>query len=291
MNAGLRVFLMLILIAGFSGVAICGNHPDWIYTPKDKQLVEKKIRQFAPDKKLPMAELVVKIGLTFQGTPYVAATLENGLEEKLVINLRELDCTTFVETCLALARTIKSAKADFDTYGAELEKIRYQKGIRNQYLSRLHYFWEWILDNSEKQVVTGQPNRNGEKAAKNVQFMSTHPNSYAVLKEHPELIPVLDGQEKLLSANEFWYFPKTNQDNLEKNLKNGDIIGLTASVESSIEINHTGIIVQKGGQFYLLHGSQSHKKVLLSAEPISDFLRPESKNSGVMIARPLDIQK
>lgn len=288
MSAGLKRCILLILFSGFVTLGSCTNHSDWIFTPEDQQLVEKKLRQFAPGKNRPIADLLVEIGFTFQETPYVAATLENGPEEKLVINLRELDCTTFVETCLALARTVKAGKTDFDSYGAELEKIRYRNGIRNQYLSRLHYFWEWILDNSKKQLVSDQPNHNGEKAVKAIQFMSTHPDSYPVLKEHRELIPVLTEQEKALSANAFWYFPKTNPENLEKNLKNGDIIGLTAPVESSIDINHTGIIVEKSGQFYLLHGSQSHKKVLLSAEPISDFLRPESKNSGVMIARPVD---
>ncbi len=288
MNAGLKIYFLLILLLGFAGMGSCQMHPAWIYTPEDKSLVEQKLREFAPEKSLPIADLIVKIGSTFIETPYVASTLENGYEEKLVINLCELDCTTFVETCLALARTVKSGETDFDSYGAELEKIRYRNGIRNQYLSRLHYFWEWILDNSKKQIVSDKPNFQGEKAAKSIQFMSTHPNSYAVLKEHPELVPVLAEQEKALSASEFWYFPKANQENLLKNLKNGDIIGLTAAIESAIDINHTGIIVEKDGQFYLLHGSQSHKKVLLSDEPISDFLKPESKNCGVMIARPVD---
>jgi len=283
----LKIQIVLILFTASFCQTKAQLHPDCIYSQEDKLLAEQKLKLFAPDKDLPIADLLVKIGQSFTGTPYVAATLENGPGEKLVINLREMDCTTFIETTLALARTIKSGKTDFDSYGAELEKIRYRNGERNQYLSRLHYFWEWTLDNTKKQVVTDKPNLQGEKIRKNIQFMSTHPDSYQVLKDHPELLPELEGQEKALSSHDFWFFPKSNQENLLLNLRNGDIIGLTAPVDASIEVNHTGIIVQKDGQFYLLHGSQSHKKVLLSEEPIMDFLKPESKNSGIIIAKPL----
>ena len=40
-----------------------------------------------------------------RGTPYVASTLEKRSRRALVVNLRELDCTTFAETVLALSRT------------------------------------------------------------------------------------------------------------------------------------------------------------------------------------------
>jgi len=288
MSSYLKIYFALILFSLTSCQSNAKMHKDWIYQPADKLLAEQKLKQFAPEKDKPIADLIVKIGISFLETPYVAATLENGPGEKLVINLHELDCTTFVETTLALARTVKSGKTDLESFGAELERIRYRNGIRNQYLSRLHYFWEWILDNTKKQIVSDEPNLQGEKSQKIVQFMSTHPESYPVLKGHGELLPVLAGQEKALSANDFWYFPKSNPENLLKNLRNGDIIGLTAPIDASIEINHTGIIVQKNGQSYLLHGSQSHKKILLSEEPIMDFLKPESKNSGIMIARPMN---
>lgn len=259
-----------------------------LFQTKDKQLVEEKLKVFSSKSNLPVADLMVEIGLSFLGTPYAAATLENGPEEKLVINLLEMDCTTFVETCLALAKTIKSGKKDFLSYAAELENIRYRNGIRNQYLSRLHYFSEWIHDNATKKIVDESPNLQGEKVTKRISFMSTHPESYPVLKEHPELIPTLASQENQLSGADFWYFPKSNPERLLKVLKHGDIIGLTSDIDKTIDINHTGIIVLKGNNFYLLHASQTWKKVVLSDDPITDFIKPESKNSGIMIARPLD---
>lgn len=44
-------------------------------------------------------------GRMFIGTPYVAATLERGDEEQLIINREEVDCTTFVEYVLAHSPT------------------------------------------------------------------------------------------------------------------------------------------------------------------------------------------
>ena len=50
-------------------------------------------------------ELMAYIGMRFEGTPYVAGTLE-GDPEMLTVNLDEMDCTTFVETVSAMVLTI-----------------------------------------------------------------------------------------------------------------------------------------------------------------------------------------
>lgn len=278
--------ILLILSFGLNISQAQTSKKNCIFQPEDKRLAEEKLNLFAPKSGLPISELITGIGLSFLGTPYFAATLENGPEEKLVINLRELDCTTFVENCLALARTVKSGKTDFESYTAELELIRYRNGIRNQYPSRLHYFSDWIHNNAGKEIISEIPNLQGEKFVKTIRFMSTHPESYAVLKSNPEFIPTIAEQEKQLSSTEFYYFPKNNPENLLKALNNGDIIALTAGA-AGIDINHVGIIIRKDGQFHLLHASMSGKKVLISEGPITDFIMPESKNSGIMIARPL----
>jgi hypothetical protein len=116
--------------------------------------------------------------------------------------------------------------------------------------------------------------------------MSTHSSSYPVLKEHPELIQVVAEQEKVLTQTGFLYFPKNDLPNLYKNLEHGDIIGLTSSVDG-LDVNHVAIVILKNKEFYLLNASQKAGKVLVSAEPLSDYLKPQSKNNGVVIARPI----
>ena len=257
-----------------------------VYLKQDKLIVETKLHEFAKDTALPANELIVEIGKSFLETPYVSATLENGTEEKMVVNLRELDCTTFVENVLALSLVVKSGKGNFESFVSELQKIRYRNGIRKGYPSRLHYFSEWINNNQQKGIVNGSINRNGQKIDKSINYMSLHPVDYPVLKEHPELIPQIAMQEKELSKQEFWYFPKSDFANLYRNLKHGDIIALTSNIDG-VDVNHVGIIIKRGNEFYLLHAPLSGKKVLISDNPITDFLKPESKNSGIMIARPV----
>ena len=280
------IFLLILsTFLNISRVQSQVNLKNCIFQPEDKRLAEEELIRFSPEVGKPIADLVVEIGLSFLGTLYVAATLENGLEEKLVINLRELDCTTFAETCLALARTVKNKKTDFESFVAELEHLRYRNGIRNGYSSRLHYFSEWISNNAEKKIISEEPDMNGVKLNKTINFMSTHPEEYPVLKAHPEMIPAIAHQEKVLTSKDLYYFPKDNPANLLKNLHHGDIIGLTSTIDG-VDINHVGIIIWKDNQFHLLHAPLSGKKVLISDGRITDFLQPKSKNSGIMIARP-----
>ena len=280
--------LLLVLSIGLSSFNAKSqvNMKECLFQQEDKQIAEEKLITFSSEASLPIADLVVKIGLSFLETPYVAATLENGLEEKLVINLRQLDCTTFAESTLALARTVKLNKKDFESFIAELQKIRYRNGVRNQYPSRLHYFSEWIQNNHKRSIISGSVNQNGVKSDKAINYMSTHPSDYPVLKEHPELIPAIAQQEKELSEKGFMFFPKSDIPNLYRNLKHGDIIALTSSIDG-VDVNHVGIIIRKDNEFHLLHAPLSGKKVLVSDGPITDFLKPQSKNSGIMIARPV----
>jgi hypothetical protein len=278
--------VLLFLLIGLNNSHAQSNPNDRIFKPEDKRIAEEKLNLFSSKKDIPVSELITEIGLSFLGTPYIAATLENGLEEKMVINLRELDCTTFVENCLALARTVKLGKTDFESFVTQLERIRYRDGIRNQYPSRLHYFSEWIHNNQIKGFISETPNQKGEKSIKVINFMSTHPADYPVLKAHPELIPAIAEQEKVLTNTGFMYFPKNNLPDLYKNLKHGDIVALTSSIEG-VDVNHVGIIIKKGNEFYLLHAPLSAKKVQVSKVPLTDFLKPTSKNNGIMIARPV----
>lgn len=280
----LIVFFSMVLIHLSLSAQV--NIKECIFQPEDKRIIENEINTFSKEAGLPISDLIVKIGLSFLETPYTDGSLENGLEEKLVINLRQFDCTTFAESILALARTIKFKRPDFESFAAELEKIRYRDGIRNQYPSRLHYFSEWILNNEIKGIIGGKTNQNGVKANKIINYMSAHLSSYPVLRAHPEIIPIIAQREKEISANGFMYFPKSNIANLYRNLKHGDIIALTSSIEG-IDVNHVGIVMKKGDEFYLLHASQSAKKVLVSESPITDFIKPASKNNGIIIARPV----
>ena len=52
----------------------------------------------------------------FLGIPYVAHTLEVNDDEQLVVNTRQLDCTTLVETVMALTICAHQGKRTWNDY-------------------------------------------------------------------------------------------------------------------------------------------------------------------------------
>ena len=90
---------MLTLLLLFSLVGVGCHHPtvpptaDAHYSPADSVQVERLLANTTLLSPLDFARCL-------KGRPYVPFTLETGDPERLVVNLRELDCATLVETCL-----------------------------------------------------------------------------------------------------------------------------------------------------------------------------------------------
>ena len=63
------------------------------------------------------------------GVPYVAGTLDDNEEEMLVVRTDALDCTTFVETVLALCIADKRGERNFEGFKKALTDVRYRDGI------------------------------------------------------------------------------------------------------------------------------------------------------------------
>ena len=239
-----------------------------IVTDADKAILQAKLDKFAAQRSLPIGELIINIGKDFLGTPYVAKTLDKTNEENLVVNLRELDCTTFVENCLAIARTVKSSKPNFKQFITELEKIRYRNGKMDGYVSRLHYFSEWISDNESKRLlddVTFQ--LGGIRMPINLNLMSTKP-------------------EAELSARIFFYIPTAKFGDAEADIQDGDIAAMTSPIEG-IDVLHVGLMFRNQNRIYFLHASSTQKKVVITEEPFEQYLSESKRSSGIMIARPL----
>jgi hypothetical protein len=256
-----------------------------IFNNQDRARFQDILSRFVDKQAELTAKLLIQIGKTFLGTPYVGQTLENGEEERLVVNLRELDCTTFAENCLALALTVKSWNANFEQFTKELEKIRYRQGKRNGYLSRLHYFSDWIFDNTQKGLISEPASGFGSPFDVNVNFMSSHPDRYPVLKDHPDLVPLLAVRENTISERDYFFLKKEDIRSNEDQLHEGDIVGLTSTVPG-LDVTHVGILVRQNGRVHLLHASSLLKKVVISEEPLSDMLMNKKSWTGIMIARP-----
>ena len=282
----IKVILLFVLTFTLSlVVSVAVAVPKIVVTDKDKVLLQEKFDRFSKDSNLSTGELVLKIGNDFMGTPYVGNTLDRTVEEDLVVNLRELDCTTFAENCLAIARTIKSGKPTFEIFTNELEKIRYRNGKLNGYVSRLHYFGEWITNNAEKGIVEDMSSKiGGVKCPIVLNFMGTHPESYPQLKANPELVKEIKQIEIKVSALPFFYIPKEKIASHENKILDGDIVSLVTRIPG-MDVSHVGILFKKDGRVYLLHASLSGGKVLTTQVPLAEYLKDSKNTKGIFVVR------
>jgi len=250
----------------------------------------KKLNSFdASLKDLPINEVIAEVGKSFTGTPYVAGTLdEYPNTEELVINITGLDCVTFVENALIFSRLIKSGKTDFDNYKKELELIRYRGGKNSGYSSRLHYFTDWIYDNEKKGIVKDiTSDLGGVNIGKNIDFMTSHRNSYKQLQDNNNLMEEMHEVENNINSREIFYITVENISSVYDKLRTGDIVGITTSI-GGLDIAHTGFVYKEGGNTYLMHASLKNKKVEISASELQDYIMGNSKQTGIVVARVLE---
>jgi hypothetical protein len=260
---------------------------DCIMQSTDRDIFEKIKKQAGNVRDLETGDLILKIGKFFLGTPYVANTLEKGNPEKMVINLRELDCTTFAENCLALARTLRLKNPEFEDFISQLQFIRYRDGKRDGYPSRLHYFSDWIYNNDQKKTVKSVAKQIAHTLVPNqVNFMSTHPDIYQSLHDNREFIDALALQETAISNRMTWFIPENRIAVVENKIQDGDILGITTNIEG-LDISHVVIAVRLNGRIRFIHASSKEMKVVISEETLEEYLLKSKMASGVMVARPL----
>ena len=202
------------------------------------------------------------------GVPYVANTLDGTDEETLVV------------------LTDKYGKSDFESYKKALRCIRYRNGKQAGYVSRLHYFSDWIKDNEQKGIVHERTGELGFAASQvlNLDFMSTHSDSYHRLKNNPSMISQMIEIEKKWKNVPVSYIPKTslNVSSEELDIKNGDIIAITTNIKG-LDVVHTGFACWVDGKLHLLHASSVMKKVILDSQTLFEYSKNKKAHTGVRV--------
>ncbi len=262
-----------------------------IFTKADINISKSKF-QLAIKENLeskPIGYVIATIGKSFIGTPYVAHTLEIGKKETLVVDLTGLDCTTFLESTLAFARSIKENKTTFKDYENELKEIRYRNGVLNGYPSRLNYFSDWIYNNGKKGIIKNVSKElGGVKIMFNLNFMTTHPKDYSRLIAHPEFIPIIRKQEEAINKRVYYYIPKNKVAKIENKIHNGDLIAITSNVKG-LDFNHVGIAVKMNdGKIHFLHAPNVGYKVQITHETLAEYLMKFKRDTGIMVLRALE---
>ena len=259
-----------------------------IYTEADSLFVTEVLTEA---RSLPRTtDFPLHFARKFLGRPYVAHTLEVAEPEQLVVNTRELDCTTLVENVTALTLCAYRNLYTWRDYLNALVQMRYRGGVLDGYTSRLHYFTDWIDDNSRKEIVKEiqhpVPPFTAVQTVR-VGYMSQHPEAYRALKAHPEMVATIAAQEDSLNGRRYRFIPKADIDDsraMRSAVRNGDIIAITCK-KQGLDIAHLGFAVWRRDGLHLLNASQLHKKVVEEPMPLRQYLSKHPSHTGIRIVR------
>lgn len=278
--------LFLLFIAVLSYVTTYAYEVD--YKPSDSIRVIKLLNDA---KKQPEStNYIIYFARKLKGIPYVAHTLEINKKEKLVINLRQLDCTTYVENVVALSKCMSEKKYTFKSFCDNLKKIRYRDDSRPHYTQRLHYFTDWIENNTKKGICKeiqspAPPFTNTQRI--NVFYMSENPSKYKMLKENPKYIPTIRKTEQNINQKTYKYIPKTevkNTNTVRRTIQDGDIIATTTSLKG-LDIQHIGFAIWHKDGLHMLNASSLHHKVVEEPMTLYNYLQKQKTMTGIRIIR------
>ena len=234
-----------------------------------------------------LPEGILDIAKKYLGTPYVAGTLEAEVEERLIINEDSLDCTTFVELTVAHWLTTKS---DSLTFTQQVQNLRYRNGMVDGYLSRLHYFTDWVAENTHRGIwheLTPQDNTQlWQTDTLTLSFMSEHPQSYPYLKMNAWAVDSIKIIEQQYVHYPIHYIGKEhlNLTSQELPIQDGDILALVTTIKG-LDVTHLGFAIWRGNTLHLLHASMKYGKVVIDEQPLYDYLKNRNNCPGVRVVR------
>lgn len=290
-----QLLIILLLMAGTMGMKGAGKTVPaggeaCSYEPADSSRVAGWLDEAS---RMPRtANFTLFFARKFLGMPYVAHTLEVGDgPERLVVNTRQLDCTTLVENVTALTLCAYRGRYAFRDYLNALMALRYRQGLLEGYPSRLHYFTDWIRDNEAMQTVSEVQEPAAVFAGVQtvrVDYMTTHPQAYKALRENPSFVPQIREQESSLSGSTYRFIPKealkTDRPQLRQAIHDGDIIAITTS-KRGLDIAHLGFALWRKDGLHLLNASQLHKRVVEEPMTMYQYLQKHPSFTGIRIVR------
>jgi hypothetical protein len=245
---------------------------------------------------VPLGRSAVRVGELAIGSPYVAYTLEGYLRagsdptrtEPLFLSLTKFDCVSLVESCLAVSRASDEAgPARWDTFAAEVERMRYRGGVRLAYSSRLHYFSEWMSDGARRGLIEELGQKlGGMRDERPLRFMTTHRASYPALANE-EVFADIAKMEIGLDAKPRYFVPTERISAVADRIATGDVLGFATSI-AGLDVTHSAFAYRRpDGVLGVLHAPLSGGAVEVSRLPLPEYVAAIRHSTGILVARSL----
>ncbi|MFF2083422.1 N-acetylmuramoyl-L-alanine amidase-like domain-containing protein [Nocardia sp. NPDC058176] len=213
---------------------------------------------------IPRAELIERLSARLLGTPYGANMLIGSATEpeQLVIDLRRVDCFTYLDYLDAASRS-----ADREEFTTNLIATRYTEG-RVEFAQRKHFFTDWA---TTPRIAATDITADLSSAAVTV---TKHLNAKADGSTYLPGIPVVD--------RAITHIPSAAVDGaVRERLRTGDYLG-AYTPDAGLDVTHVGIIVQTpSGPVFRNASSLADYQVLDT--PLADYLRTVP---GIVVLRP-----
>ncbi len=245
---------------------------------------------------LPLGERTIRVARELVGTPYIHYSLEmDDRIESPVANLKGMDCWTYYENSLAIARMLRYKPAPYTPqdmlHMVEIE--RYRDGVcTGNYLSRMHHLEEVFYDNQRRGYATNITSQlpGAVKMHRDIHEMTVQWKAYRYLRCNPSLIEPMGKIEAQVSNLPVYQVPKSKVRDAEKYLANGDICAITSTDVSSYT-SHVGMIIRIGNRAYFTHATSDKDKgrMVIIDRPITDYVNGASRHAGIIVCRPNDV--
>lgn len=283
------ILLSAIGYAGAPALALADDARPATAPPDSTEERFERLMEVAQERDLheqPLGQIMQAIGQQFMDAPYLEGTLDEGDEETLVIRFDGFDCVTYVETVLALARTINDQAYDFETFADHMQAQRYRGGGDIGYCNRLHYFSEWIADNEVRGAVNDlTADLGGEELGNVVGFMSANREAYPRFATNDSLLACVQDMERELAegGHTLHYVPQEDIPSIYDELQSGDIIGLATDIEG-LDVAHTGLVYEDEDNIGMLHASLDEGVVI--EFDLQQYVTNIDHQVGIVVARP-----
>ena len=282
-----KLMKKLLLICAVWLLAMSPLYAGTLYEKQDSIKIVSLLKEASQLKQKP-ASWMLWFGKKFAGVPYVGGTLDKTAVEHLIVNTRQLDCTTYVEMITALTMCAQNHETSFTAYCNHLKHVRYIGG-KVSYVKRQHYFTVWMDDNEKEGIVKNiSPNPPFTAVQKvNVNWMSTHVSSYKMLTAHPEWRTGIRQLEQSVSGKSYRYIPKgkiANTQLFRNTIKDGDIIAIITN-KKGLDTTHIGIASWHKDGLHLLNASSIHKKVIDEPMTLYQYMQKHPVQIGIRVCR------
>ena len=136
-----------------------------------------------------------------------------------------------------------------------------------------------------KEVTAASPHR---QHMLDINYMSTHPDSYPQLKGNDTARNEIETYELPYRNKATSYIPKEklHLDSKRLDIRNGDIIALVTTIKG-LDVSHVGFAFWDGDSLHMMHASSKEKAVIRDKHTLYRYQKNNKSQTGIRVIRIL----